>query len=96
MAINFHDPGRILHKVGGEMVVFEIANQDNNNATYYYYGYISAYGSWIVQRQHIIGSASIYEYFAGQLRTVYDALWNANGVYVGTLTFTTYDKIAAL
>ena len=96
MAIQVQDPGYILHKVGGHTVVFEAANQDLTDATYQYFGYISAEGSWIVQRFHIISSAVIYEYFAGKTRTVYDALWNANGVYIGGLTFTTFDQITVL
>ena len=86
----------ILHGVGGHSVTFEAANQDLTNATYQYFGFVSSFGSWLVQRFHIIGSAVIYEYFAGKTRTDYDALWDANGVYVGGLTFTTFDLITIL
>ena len=91
--MQFQDNKYILHKVGGHLVVFEAANQDTTNATYQYFGYISPFGSWIVQRFHIIGSAIIYEYAAGKTRTDYDGYWNASGVYIGSLTFTTFDQI---
>lgn len=92
--MNFQDNRYLLHNSGGQTMVFEASNQDLTDSTYQYFGYISAFGSWIVQRFHIIGDAIIYGYFAGQTRTVYDALWDADGKYVGGLTFTTYDQIA--
>ena len=90
------DPGYILHRVGGHDVVFEAANQDTTNATYYYFGYVSASGSWIVQRFHNIGSTIIYEYFSGKLYADYSVLWNVSGVYVGGLTFTSYHLMTVL
>lgn len=94
--MNIQDHQYILHKVGGHNVIFEAANQDTTSATYQYFGYLSASGSWIVQRFHIIGSTIIYEYCAGKTRTDYDALWDANGIYVGALTFTTFDQMTEL
>jgi hypothetical protein len=86
----------VLHDVGGHNVSFEAANQDLSSATYQYFGFVSSFGSWIVMRFHIIGSAIIYEYFAGKSRTAYDALWDTNGLYVGGLVFTTFDQITIL
>jgi len=86
-----------LHGVGGHNVNFEAANQDLTDATYQYFGFIASCGAWLVMRFHIIGSTIIYEYFAGKIRTTYDALWNGTtGRYVGTLTFTTFDLITIL
>jgi hypothetical protein len=97
MAITVHDQTFVLHTSGGEDVAFEASNQDTTDATYQYFGYISSGGSWIVQRFHIIGSVIIYEYYAGQDRTDYDALWNAvTGVYEGALVFTTFDQITVI
>jgi hypothetical protein len=76
--------------------VFEAANEDTTDATYQYFGYLSATGSWIIQRFHIIGSVIIYEYFGGQTVTDYTACWDANGLYVGALTFGRYDEIKDL
>ena len=94
MAITYTDHRFIFHKVGGHDVYFEAANQDTSDSTYQYFGYIAASGAWIIQRFHIISSATIYEYAAGQSRSDYDTYWDANGLYVGTLTFTTFDQIA--
>ena len=58
-----------------------------------YFGYIASSGAWIIQRFYIIGSAIIYEYAAGKDRTDYDAYWDINGVYIGTLSFTTFDQL---
>jgi len=96
MAITLHDQTFVLHSTGNEDVIFEAANQDTTDATYQYFGYISSSGSWLVQRFEIIASAVIYTYFAGQTRTDYDALWDANGIYVGSLTFTTFDQIRTI
>jgi hypothetical protein len=94
MGIVFQDTSRVFHNEGGQDVIFEAANQDTTDATYQYFGYISASGSWLVQRFEIIDSVIIYTYFAGQKRTTYDALWNAvTGIYEGALTFTTFDQI---
>lgn len=87
----------VLHDVGGHAVSFEVANQDLTDSTYQYFGYVSSFGSWLVQRFHLIGSTVIYEYFAGKTRTDYDALWNiSTGRYIGALTFTTFDAITIL
>lgn len=96
MAIQLQDWSRIFHKVGGQDVIFEAANQDLTDATYQYFGYLSADGSWIIQRFHIISSAIIYEYFGGQAVADYNNCWDANGIYVGTLTFGRFDEIKDL
>jgi len=93
MAINLQDHRYIFHQVGDHNVYFEASNQDTTDATFQFFGFISATGSWIVMRFHIIASAIKYEYSAGKTRTDYDALWNANGIYIGTLTFTTFDQL---
>jgi len=90
---NIFDFRYIFHDVGGHQLSFEASNQDTTDATKQYFGFISSFGSWIVMRFHIIASAIKYEYTAGKTRTDYDALWNANGVYIGTLTFTTFDQL---
>lgn len=97
MAIRFQDNNFIFHRVGGQDVIFEAANQDTTGSEYQYFGYISPFGSWIVQRFHIIGSTIKYEYCAGKERTDYDALWNdTTQQYEGDLTFTTFDQIITL
>ena len=95
MPITIPDHRFIIQKHGkNELIYFEASNQDLTDATYQYFGYISATGAWIVQRFHIIGSAIVYEYAAGQTRTDYDALWNGTtGIYEGALTFVTFDLI---
>lgn len=96
MAIHLQDPGCLFHKRGGQDVVFEAANQDLSDATYQYFGYLSADGAWIIQRFHIISSAIIYEYIGGQSVTDYATYWDANGLYIGALTFGRYDEIKDL
>ena len=95
MGIIYHDHQFILHKYGKNEVYFEAANQDLTDSTYQYFGYISAFGSWIIQRFHIIDSAIIYKYAAGKTRTDYDGYWNVSGIYIGALTFTTFDNIVS-
>ena len=96
MGLSYQDPGRVFHKVGDQMVVFEAANQDNADATYHYYGYISADGAWMVQRFKYQTNTIIYGYFGGQAIATYNALWHANGTYIGALTFGRYDEIKDL
>lgn len=91
--ITYADHRFIFHKSGGNDVYFEASNQDTSNATYQYFGYISASGSWIIQRFNIQDNTIIYEYCAGQTRSNYDAVWNASGNYIGILTFTTFDQL---
>lgn len=93
MAIKVFDNTFIFHKVGGHDIYFEASNQDLTDTTYQYFGYISSFGSWIIQRFHIIASAVIYEYIAGKTRTDYDSYWDTNGIYTASLTFTTFDQI---
>jgi len=89
----YYDNRFIFHKAGGHEVYFEAANQDATDVTYQYFGFVASSGAWLIQRQHVIGSAIIWEYAAGQDRTTYDACWDANGLYIGTLTFTTFDQL---
>lgn len=99
MAIQIADFRFIYHKVGGQEVYFEASNQDTSGATYQYFGYISSSGSWIIQRFHIIGSAIIYRYSAGQDVSDYITRWDTNGLYLaGTpaLTFGRFDEISTL
>ena len=94
MSPAIHDFKMQFHKQGGSVVTFEPANEDTTDATYHYYGYISSFGSWIVQRFHIIGDTVKYEYAAGQSRADYDAVWNeTTGEYIGSLTFGTFDTL---
>lgn len=44
---------------------FEISDQDQNNASYYYYGYLTPDGTWTVQRQDNTGSNVIAYRYAG-------------------------------
>jgi len=86
----------VLHDVGGHSVTFEAANQDLTDPIYQYYGFISSFGSWLVIRFkiNVAGTTIVYSYYAGKTRTTYDALWNAAGVYIGALVFTTFDQLA--
>jgi len=92
-----YDYRMIYHDVGGHTVSFEAANQDLTDPEYQYFGFISSFGSWIIQRFHIIDSAVIYEYAAGQKRTDYDTHWDGGtGLFVAgdpALEFTTFDLI---
>ncbi|KKK92199.1 hypothetical protein LCGC14_2705340, partial [marine sediment metagenome] len=72
MPIRVLDNTFIFHKVGGQEIVFEVSNEDTSSATLQYYGYISSFGSWIIQRFKIKTNAIIYTYAAGKTRTVYD------------------------
>jgi len=88
----------VFHNRGGHQISFEAANQDTTNADFQYFGFISSFGSWMILRFHIIASAIIYEYAAGQRRTDYDAHWNVAGLFVPgvpALAFTTFDQIGA-
>lgn len=94
MAIKIHDHTFSLHDFGGNEVSLEISNEDTTDATFQYYGYLSSFGSWIIQRFEIIGSAILYRYSVGKTRTDYDAHWDEFGVFVsGGLAFTTFDAI---
>ena len=88
----------VLHDVGKHDVSFEAANQDLTDPIYQYYGFVSSFGSWLVMRfkMNVAGTTTIYSYFAGKTRTDYDALWNAAGVYIGALVFTTFDQVTIL
>jgi len=87
MGLQFRDTQFVLHRKGREDTILEAANQDLTDSTYQYFGYMNTEGFWVVQRFHIVGSAIVYEYAAGQSATVYAALWNGSGIYVGALTF---------
>lgn len=93
MPIKVLDNTFIFHRVGGEEVAFEISNEDTTDSILQYYGYISSFGSWIIQRFEIIGTAILYRYVAGKTRTDYDAFWDNNGVYIGGAIFVTFDQI---
>ena len=94
MPIKIHDHTFSLHDSGGNEVGFEVSNEDTTDATFQYYGYLSSFGSWIIQRFEIKGTATLYRYSAGKTRTDYDTHWDSNGVFVsGGLTFTTFDAI---
>lgn len=80
----------LANNAGG---VYQAANQDISNATYQYYGFVTADGNWRIQRFHIIGSAIIYEYAQGSSILNYSACWDANGLYVGGLTFVSFDLL---
>ena len=94
MPLKVSDYGFILHTHGGHEVVFEIANEDNTSAVTQYYGYLSSYGSWIIQKSTVIADTNQYTYAAGKTGTDYTACWNVTtGVYEGSATFTTFDQI---
>lgn len=100
MPITLYDNRFIFHTSGGNSVIFEIANQDNTDSTYLYYGYVAESGAWIIQRAEIIGSTRIYQYAAGKAGSredSYDPLWNeTTGRFTDSdpaLTFTTFDQL---
>lgn len=83
----FQNPEWLLNNAFASYVP---ANQDLSNATYQYYGFLKQSGAWVIQRFQIISSAIIYTYARGNSFTTYDANWDANGLYVGTLTFVSF------
>ena len=96
MAIQIHDPYILLHKRGGEIVVFVESNQDLTASDYQYFGYINSDGTgWLIQRFHIQSSTVIYEYAAGQSVAAYLTHWNGTtGAFVsGGLTFQRIDQV---
>ena len=99
MAITIHDHSFQWHKIGGEVVIFEASNQDLTDTTFHYFGYISSFGSWVIQRFKFIGDTVIYAYAAGQSRSDYDALWTpATGRFTDSdpsLAFVTFDQLGA-
>jgi len=94
---SIYDYKMVFHNVGGNDVAFEIANEDNTDASPQYYGYVSSFGSWIIQKMIIINSTRQYTYVAGKTRNDYDTHWNAvSGLFVlGALAFTTFDRLGA-
>ena len=90
-----YDYKMMFHNVGGHRVAFEIANEDNTDTTPQYFGYVSSFGLWIIQRMAVIGSTRQYTYCAGKTRTDYDTHWTvATGRFVvGSLTFDTFDTL---
>ena len=94
--ITVHDHSMQFHKQGQSPVNFESSHQDLRGAQFQYFGFISSFGSWIIQQFNIQGSTVIYKYKAGQTRTDYDALWNGSGEYTGAADdFVTFDQIGA-
>ena len=68
-----HDHRFIYHNAGGNVVSFEASDQDTSDGTYHYYGYLSSFGSWVIQRFEIgVGTIS-YRYASGQ--DEYAAAW---------------------
>jgi len=64
------------HKKGEQDVHFEPSDEDRTNATYNYYGYLSAGGAWIIMRwDKSVTDTATYRYAAGQ--DGYAAAWTA-------------------
>src|SRR3990167_6410062 len=97
MPITLSDHRFIFHKVGGNNVIFEIANQDTTDATDMYYGYVAASGAWIIQKSHTIGSTRKYTYASGKDSEDYDDYWNeTTGRFTDStpaLSFGTFDLL---
>ena len=96
--LQFYDPEFVYKGKQTNVLDVEASNQDNTDATYHYYGYISPRtGAWVVQRFHFVGSTIQYKYAAGRSRAAYDAVWNATtGRYIGALSFTTIDQVVPI
>lgn len=92
-----HDYRMRFHRAGGIDLTFEIAHEDNTSAETQYYGYVSSFGSWIIQKCTVIASTRQYTYAAGQARSDYDDHWSAvTGQFVAgdpALEFTTFDQL---
>jgi hypothetical protein len=65
---SIHDHRMVYHNVGGSTVAFEASDMDASDSTYQYYGFLSSFGSWIIQRFKLIddGVKVEYRYTAGQ------------------------------
>jgi hypothetical protein len=77
--MQFHDYQYLFHKVGGQDVKFEASDQDTTAADLQYFGFLSASGSWIIQRFKITGSIIEYRYAGGQDN--YSASWTAKATW---------------
>jgi hypothetical protein len=75
-------------------VDFEIANEDTSG-TVQYFGWVSSWGSWIIQKRDTSGTGVVYTYAAGKALATYSGNWNASGVYIGTLVFYGFDQLTA-
>lgn len=69
---------------------YAASHQDTTSASFQYFGFVNASGGWFIQRFHIVASAILYEYARGTTVTSYQANWDANGLYVGSLSFVLY------
>jgi hypothetical protein len=98
--IQLQDHKFIFHKVGGQIVTFEAANEDTTSEEYQYFGYLSAEGAWIIQRFHVQTGTVITEYAAGHSVTDYLTHWHeTTGAYQSgdpALTFKRFDEIHSL
>lgn len=94
MALQIRDSQIKIHTAGGYDLSFEIANEDNTDATYLYYGYLSTEGFWIIQRREVSSAASEYKYAAGKTIATYTAAWHATTkLYQGSFTFYRLDQV---
>ena len=74
----------IWHNAGGNEVVFEISDEDISSDPSYF-GYISIFGSWIIQKRD--AAAGTYRYYMG--KTGYVAAWTGRA----GLTYVYYDAL---
>lgn len=84
MALQRRDYTYKFHDIGDHEVRFEIANEDMAGDPNYY-GYVSEFGSWIIQKRTI--ATGVYTYCMGQ--SAYSAAWTGRA----GLTYTTYDNL---
>lgn len=73
---------------------YVVSNQDLSGATYQYYGFIKQSGAWYIQRFKIdVANKVVYTYARGNTLASYDANWDANGAYIGSLSFVSFPNL---
>lgn len=73
---------------------YVVANQDLSDATYQYFGFVKQSGAWYIQRFKIdVANVIVYDYAKGDSVSTYDSNWDANGSYVGTLSFVSFPNL---
>ena len=84
------DVRRTLSKNGDEHTEFYISNMDQTTDVKYY-GFVGYDGYWVIMQWDTTTNIFLYAY--GQEIATYSVNWDAAGLYVGALTFSTADEV---
>lgn len=89
MALSYFVPRTVLHTFSGQTLSFEISDEDRTSASYYYYGYLSQGGEWLIQRFDLTTpDVIVYRYASG--RSGYDS---TRASWAG-LTYVTFAQVS--